>query len=77
MRLINKLINKEIILEGSGMKVSDIKNKILNEISGIYYKNIIVIKGGEVLEDEGELLEDSEYHFAIIPIKCQKHPTHQ
>ena len=77
MRVINKLIKREVSVEGKNiLKVSDIKKEILKEVSGIYYKNIIVIKGGEVLEDDMGT-EDSEYNFAIIPIKCLMHPIHK
>ena len=75
MRIINRLERKEIIVEGA-KSVLDIKKELLKRISGIYYKNIIVIKEGEVLEDNMRT-EESEYDFAIIPIKCEEHPTHE
>ena len=47
MRIINRLLKRVIIFEGG--KVVDIKKEILKHISGIYYKNIIVIKIKEYL----------------------------
>ena len=70
MHIINKLLEG-----GEGLiRIKDIKNYILTQIPGIYYKNIIVIKDGKVLDDNILAIETG-YNYAIIPIKCDLHLT--
>lgn len=73
MRLINRVMGRAIILDNERyITIREVKEHIITQMSGVYYKNIIVIKNGKVLDDH-MVTDDIEYGFGIIPIKCDKH----